>query len=176
MSSNGSPSPLVIALTGDAIGVAAPGISSDKMSLNFGAVNVGAQSTVQQLWLTNTGSTNLDVTAITIGAPFALASGGTCDPATFSLTPGQSCLLQLQFAPNSRGAQSGTLAFASNAGGLSVGLTGDGVEVAAPPVNQTISAGAAPSNAGGGGLLQPGVLLALLFVTGIMARGRRLDL
>lgn len=172
VSSNGSPSPLVIALTGDAIGVAAPGISSDKMSLTFGAVNVGAQSTVQELWLTNTGSTNLDVSAITISAPFALASGGTCDPAPFSLTPGQACLLQLQFAPNSPGAQTATLSFASNAGELSVALSGEGL--ATQPANQIVAVGGgAPSNTGGGGYIHPAALWLLLLALGLISRRRR---
>ena len=172
VSSNGSPSPLVIALTGDAVGVAAPGISSDKMSLSFGSVNVGAQSTVQELWLTNTGSTNLDVSAITISAPFALASGGTCDPAPFSLTPGQACLLQLQFSPNSPGAQSGTLSFASNAGELSVALSGEGL--ATQPANQIVAVGGgAPSNTGGGGYIHPAALWLLLLSLGLISRRRR---
>jgi trimeric autotransporter adhesin len=171
--SSGTPSPLVVAMTGDASGVAAPGIDADKASLNFGSVTVGVQSPVQPLWLTNTGSTNLDVTAITMAAPFALASGGTCDSTSFTLTPSQSCLLQVQFAPTSSGTQSGTLAIASNAGSLLISLAGEGL--AAPPVNQNISAGGAPSNTGGGGLLQPGVLLILVLAMGIMARRRSLD-
>jgi hypothetical protein len=169
VSSTGTPSPLVIALTGDAVGVAAPGISSDQTSLSFGPVAVGAQSSVQELWLTNTGSTNLDVSAITIAAPFALASGGTCDPAPFSLTPGQACLLQLQFSPASPGAQTGTLTFASNAGELAVALAGEAL--APTPPNQIVAVGgSAPSNSGGGGSIHPALLCVLLLALGVIAR------
>jgi len=172
VSSTGTPSPLLIALTGDAVGVAAPGIGSDKTSLNFGPVNVGAQSTVQELWLTNTGSTNLNVSATAIAAPFALATGGTCDAAPFSLTPGQACLMQLQFSPASPGAQTGTLIFASNAGELSVALAGEAL--AAPPTNQIISVGGgAPSNTGGGGFIHPAALWMLLLSLGLISRQRR---
>ena len=159
---------MLIALTGDAVGVAAPEISTDKTSLSFGPVAVGAQSTVQELWLTNIGLTNLNVSAITIAAPFALATG-TCYSAPFSLTPGQACLLQLQFSPTSPGAPTGTLTFASNAGELSVALAGEAV--AAPPGNQIVAVGgSAPSNTGGGGSAHPAVVCVLLLALGVIAR------
>ena len=173
VSSNGTPSMLTVALTGDATGVASPGISSDRSSIDFGSVSVAAQSPMQQLWLTNTGSTNLDVTAVSIGAPFALAPGGTCAASTFSLTPGDSCMLQLQFVPTAAGSQSGTLAFASNAGSLAVSLAGEGV--AAPVSNQNqnpnVASVGAPSNAGGGGTIEIGVIL-LLFIALVYADRR----
>ncbi len=176
VSSDGTPSPLTVALTGDATGVASPGISSDRSSIDFGSVSVAAQSPMQQLWLTNTGSTNLDVTAVSIGTPFALAPGGTCAASTFSLTPGDSCMLQLQFAPTAAGSQSGTLAFASNAGSLAVGLTGEGVAATAsnqnPNQNPNVASVGAPSNAGGGGTLQIEVLL-LLFIALLYAHRLR---
>jgi hypothetical protein len=173
VSSNGTPAMLSIALSGDATGVAAPGISSDRNSLSFGPVSVSAQSPMQSLWLTNSGSTNLDVTNVAIGAPFALATGGTCAAPSFSLTPGQSCLLQVQFAPTTAGAQSGTLAFSSNAGSLAVGLSGEGVAAAASTQTQTpaaSSAAGAPLNAGGGGSTTPAVVAVLMLIAGIARR------
>ena len=172
VASNGTPSLLPVALAGDATSVASPGISSDRNSLNFGPIPVAAQSAAQQVWLTNTGSTNLDVTAVSAGAPFALAPGGTCATTTFSLTPGQSCMLQVQFAPTASGSQSGTLSFTSNAGSLAVALTGEGV--ATVTANQNVASAGAPLNAGGGGGVGPGWLVLILAI-GMMARRRLLS-
>jgi hypothetical protein len=80
-------------------------------------------------------------------------------------------MLQLQFAPTASGAQSGTLSFASNAGSLAVTLAGEGV--AAPTAaasNPNVNSVGAPLNAGGGGALEPGSLLLLIMMIGIMAR------
>ena len=169
VASNGTPSLLPVALAGDATSVASPGISSDRNSLNFGPIPVAAQSAAQQVWLTNTGSTNLDVTAVSAVAPFALAPGGTCATTTFSLTPGQSCMLQVQFAPTASGSQAGTLSFTSNAGSLAIALTGEGVAPVA--ANQNVASAGAPMNAGGGGGVGPGWLLLILAI-GMMARRR----
>ncbi len=172
VASNGTPSLLSVALAGDATGVASPGISSDRNGLNFGPIPVAAQSAAQQVWLTNTGSTNLDVTAVSVGAPFTLAPGGTCTATTFSLTPGQSCMLQVQFAPTVSGAHSGTLSFASNAGSLAVALTGEGIATATATANQNVSSVGTPVNAGGGGGVGPGCFLLILAI-GTLARRRR---
>jgi hypothetical protein len=169
VASNGTPSVLSIALTGDATSVASPGISSDRNALNFGPIAVAAQSAAQQVWVTNTGSTNLDVTAVSVGAPFTLAPGGTCAAATFSLTPGQSCMLQVQFAPIASGSHAGTLSFASNAGSLAVALTGEGIATAA--ANQNVTSVGTPVNEGGGGGVGLICFLTILAL-GTLARRR----
>lgn len=170
VASNGTPSLLSVALTGDSTSVASPGIGSDRNSLNFGPVSVAAQSAAQQIWLTNTGSTNLDVTAVKVGAPFTFAPGGTCATATFSLTPGQSCMLQLQFFPTSSGSQTGTLSFDSNAGSLAIALAGEGLATGA--ANQNVASTGSPLNAGGGGGVGLGGLFVILGI-GLLARRRR---
>ena len=163
--STGTPSPLMVALSGDASAVAAPEINSDKAALDFGSSAVAAQSPTQSLSLSNTGSTNLDVSAVSIGGPFALAPGGTCEAPSFSLTPGESCLLEVLFIPSASGSQSGTLTLASNAGNLTVSLAGEGLTL--PPRNQNASSAATPLNAGGGGAFEPSVLLLLLLMLAI---------
>ena len=164
IASNGTPSLLSVALNGDATGVASPGISSDRISLDFGSVMVATPSPLQQLQLTNTGSTNLDVSAVSVAAPFALAAGGTCAGSPFSLPPGQSCMLQLQFVPSAPGPQTGSLGFTSNAGSLSVALAGEGR--AAPVISPSASAGAsgAPVNSGGGGALDAHALALVMLL------------
>ncbi|MEO8186271.1 MAG: choice-of-anchor D domain-containing protein [Burkholderiaceae bacterium] len=171
IASTGTPSPLIVALAGDASAVAAPEISSDKTTLDFGSASIASQSPTQPLSLSNTGSTNLDVSAVNVGAPFALAPGGTCGSSSFSLTPGESCVLQVLFAPSATGAQSGTLSLSSNAGTLTISLVGE--SFAAPPANQNVTAGATPMNAGGGGAFEPSVLLLLILAITIVNHRRR---
>ena len=170
IASTGTPSPLIVAMAGDASAVASPEINSDKTALDFGSAPVASQSTTQSLSLSNTGSTNLDVSAVNVGAPFALAPGGTCGSSSFSLTPGESCVLEVLFAPSTPGHQTGTLTLASNAGTLTISLAGDSVP--APPTNQNVASAVTPMNAGGGGAFDPSVLLLLMLAIGIMARQR----
>ena len=158
--STGTPSPLLVALAGDASAVAAPEISSDQTTLDFGSAAVASQSPTQSLSVSNPGSTNLEVSAVNVETPFALAPGGTCGSSSFSLTPGESCALEVLFAPSAPGPQLGTLSLASNAGTLTVSLAG--VSVPAPPANQNVSS-ATPMN-GGAGALEPGALLLLLIL------------
>ena len=134
-------------------------LSADRTTLAFGTVSVASRSQAQPLWLTNTGSTNLDVTAVSVNGPFALATGGTCASSSFTVAPGQACLLLVEFAPMASGAASGTLSIVSNAGTLSVALAGDGF--AAPNAGRDVGAGGSPSNTGGGGTLGPDVLALL---------------
>ena len=171
VSSTGTPSPLMVALAGDASGVAAPEISSDKTAVNFGPVAAAVQSPAQPVWLTNTGATNLNVSAVSIGMPFVLGSGGTCASPSFSLPPGDSCLLEVLFTPSAPGAQTGTLSFTSNAGTLAIGLAGESVPT--PPANQNVATSSGTPMNAGGGALDPAVLLLLLLAIGIMARQRR---
>ncbi len=169
--SSGTPSPLTVALAGDASAVAAPEINSDKTALDFGSASVASAPLTQSLSLSNPGSTNLDVSAVSIGAPFALGSGGSCESPSFSLTPGESCLLEVLFAPSAAGSQSGTLSVVSNAGNLTVNLAGEALT--APTANQNVGSNGTPQNAGGGGALEPSALLLLLVLAiGIMARQR----
>jgi hypothetical protein len=169
IASDGTPATLSVALAGDASGVAAAAISADRTTLAFGTVSVASRSQAQPLWLTNTGSTNLDVTAVSVNGPFALATGGTCASTSFTVAPGQACLLLVEFAPMASGAATGTLSIVSNAGTLSVALAGDGF--AAPNAGRDVGAGGAPSNTGGGGTLGPDVL-ALLLALAALARYR----
>ena len=171
IASTGTPSPLIVALTGDASAVAAPEINSDRMALDFGAAPVASQSTTQSLSLSNSGSTNLDVSAVNVEAPFARGSGGTCGPSSFSLTPGESCGLEVLFAPSTPGHQTGTLTLASNAGTLTVSLAGDSVP--APPASQNVGSSGAPVNAGAGAF-DPSLLLLLILVSILITRRRTL--
>src|ERR1700683_352273 len=101
-------------------------LSAAFTSLSFGNVAVGGNST-QSLSLTNTGTATVNVSQATIsGAGFTVISG---NPAS-ALPVGQSITLQIQFAPLSGGAVSGSVVVTSDAANspLTVSLTGTGTQ------------------------------------------------
>ena len=80
-------------------------------SINFGSVATGGSS-IQTLSVTNTGTATVNITKATIsGTGFTVVGGNP----TASITVGQSSTLQVQFAPQSAGAATGTVTIASNA-------------------------------------------------------------
>jgi hypothetical protein len=159
VSSNGTPATLTVALAGDAAGVAAPEITADRTALDFGQVPMTAQSPAEPVMLSNTGSTNLNVTEVTVGAPFQLVPGGSCGVAPFVLAPGESCAIQVQFAPAAPGSHTAILSISSNAGVLAVSLAGEALGVAAAPAPG--SAVSPMNTGGGGGSFDPAILLLL---------------
>lgn len=133
-----SPNPALAANTAGASAVLqvtpapAPGVSFSPGSLNFGAVTINTTSGPQRATITNTGNAALDFSgAFGITGPFGHTSG--C-PA--SLVAGQSCTVEVTFAPTAVGAASGALAVASNAQGSphSLPLSGTGEPLPIPAV------------------------------------------
>lgn len=116
-----------------------PIASFSPSSLNLGQVPVGLTSnTSQTVTLTNTGSANLVVTAVTPSSIYALVNN-TCGT-SFTLTPGSSCTFQVTAAPTSAVTFSGNVTFADNAGNPDVfSVTATGTGPPAPGV--TIFAG-----------------------------------
>jgi hypothetical protein len=91
-------------------------------SVNFGSVATGGSS-IQTVSVTNTGTATVNITTATIsGTGFTIVGGNP----TASITVGQSSTLQVQFAPQSASAGTGTLTIASNASNspLTLSLTG----------------------------------------------------
>ena len=101
-------------------------LSANSTSLSFGSVAVGSNGT-QSVTLTNTGTAtvNLSQAAIT-GTAFTVV-GGNPSP---SLAVGATATYQLQFAPTSSGATTGTLMVTSDASNspLSISLSGTGTQ------------------------------------------------
>jgi len=100
-------------------------------NLGFGNVTLGTTSAAQTLTLT-AGSANLNVTGITVSAPYsrpAGAAGGSC--ATGTLTAGTSCTINVVFTPTAAGAATGTVTIAAGAAvsGSPVTLSGNGQKV-----------------------------------------------
>lgn len=113
----------------------APVLSVNATSVSFGSVPVNATST-QSVTLSSTGSQPVTVNSISItGTGFSIS--GVSFPVT--LTPGQSVVLSVAFAPSASGSISGQLTISSNSASNptnAISLTGTGV-VAAHSVSLT---------------------------------------
>ncbi len=170
VASGGTPADAVSTLTGTGSAVAAPAISVPAQ-LDFGKLPVGAAPAAQPLTITNSGSTNLVVNALSLSGPFTVTGTGTCGATPFTLTPMQSCSLQVTFNATSGGMQTGALTVQSNCPtATTVSLMGE--------VATSASSGAAgATNVGfGGGSLSTEVLalLVLLLAVSTVVRGATL--
>jgi large repetitive protein len=114
-------SPTHVALSG--LGVA-PAIAVDPAALDFGTVRVGA-SALRSITVTNPGSDTLEISEITITAPFALQGVGL----PLAIAPGASVTLDVTFTPTTLGAIPGVLTIDSDAATspTSISLAGAGV-------------------------------------------------
>jgi hypothetical protein len=72
--------------------------------LNFGKQTVGAKSDAQNITLTNTGKTELKISAMKAVGQFGMSSN--CHA---SVAPGAKCEIDVTFSPKSQGAKSGTI-------------------------------------------------------------------
>jgi hypothetical protein len=103
-------------------------LSPSSTTVAFGNVNVGG-TTTQSVTVTNTGTAAVNIASAQIsGAGFTVVGGNP----SASVPVGQSVTVQLQFAPTTRGAASGTLTVTSDASNspLSVSLSGTGMQPA----------------------------------------------
>jgi len=160
VSSSGSPADAISALSGTGSAVAAPAITAPTQ-LDFGKLPTGASPAMQLLTITNSGSTNLIVNALTPSGPFTVTGTGTCGGMPFTLTPGQSCNVQVTFSASTSGVQTGVLTVQSNCPyATQVNLL---AEVAS---NATAGGGSGTNIGFGGGSLSAEMLalLALLLV------------
>lgn len=171
VSSTGSPADATSALSGTASAVAAPAVSAPAQ-VDFGKLPAGTSATPQPVTITNSGSTNLVVNAMTLAGPFAIGSPGTCGAAPFTLLPAQSCTLQVTFSATASGMQTGALTVQSNCPTAStVQLRVEVLSAATPTANDASNAGF-----GGGALsLEMLALLALLVVAAAYLRGREAE-
>ncbi len=95
-------------------------------TVNFGNVATGGTS-IQTVSVTNTGTATVNIGRATIsGAGFSVISGNP----TGSIAVGQSSAVQIQFAPQSAGAVTGSLVVTSNASNspLTLSITGTGTQ------------------------------------------------
>jgi hypothetical protein len=90
-----------------------PQASLSSYSLTFGKQKVGTTSAVQTVTLTNTGTTPLVLSTLTVKGNFALASGTTCVGDT--LAAAATCAINVTFTPAARGTRSGSVTIKDNA-------------------------------------------------------------
>jgi hypothetical protein len=115
-------------------GPCAPEMETAPLSLGFGSLIVGSGSAPQSITVTNTGTTDLILGAVTIAGPdpgdFAKASD-SCSSAT--VAPSGSCSIEIQFEPKAAGARTGAVIVSGNAPGHetdTVSLSGTGLVAA----------------------------------------------
>jgi YVTN family beta-propeller protein len=124
MVDNGAGSPQMVLMSATVIN---PVASLNPSSLSFGNQKTGTTSASKTITLTNTGTTALTLSTVSISGNFALASGTTCAHGT-TLAPSAPCLIKVTFTPTSKGSKSGTVTVSDNAlrGTSTASLSGTG--------------------------------------------------
>ena len=130
---NASDSPESVSITGTGVAAAGPAVSLSPTSVPFGPVVVTTTSTASTVTLTNTGSTALNITAISVtGTPlnagqFAVAST-TCGSLPATLGGGSNCTINVTYTPGVLASAYALLSITDNAVGSpqSVSLSGIG--------------------------------------------------
>jgi hypothetical protein len=93
-------------------------------------VLVGSNSSLG-VTLTNTGNANVTISSVLVtGAGFTASGAG----ANTTVTPGQTAVLNVMFAPSAAGSVAGSITVASNAAGVSVALAGNGGQLSSHSV------------------------------------------
>jgi hypothetical protein len=108
---NAPGSPQTVALIATVIN---PKASLSSYSLNFGKQAVRTRSAAKRVTLTNTGTTPLVLSTLTVSRDFALASGTTCVKGG-TLAANASCTINVTFGPTARGLRSGSVVITDNA-------------------------------------------------------------
>lgn len=100
-------------------------ISVSPAALNFGSINVGAQTTAN-VQVTNKGNSTVTVSTVALTGTGFSANGVVSG---LQIGPGQSATLNVEFSPTATGAKSGTLSITSNASTpvTTISLSGSGV-------------------------------------------------
>jgi len=132
-------SPHSVSLTGSGA-PGPPSIAISPSSLSFSSTAVGTISGVQTITIANTGTAPVQISNVQATSQFSAAST-TCS----SLTPGNTCAVQVTFTPNATGESTGSLSLTDSTSGTvyEVPLSGAGVDFtfSAPSSSTTVSAG-----------------------------------
>ncbi len=83
-------------------------------ALTFASTNTGSTSASQSLNISNTGNTVLTFASITASSNFTVDSGSPCLSAA-TLNPGQTCVVNVEFSPQTAGPLTGTLTITDDA-------------------------------------------------------------
>ncbi|MGA8554916.1 MAG: choice-of-anchor D domain-containing protein [Candidatus Acidiferrales bacterium] len=118
-------------------------LSLSETSMSFGTVTVGSTAT-QSLAVSNGGRETVNISQATLtGTGFTFVGGGL----TGSIQAGQSATVQIQFAPQSAGAVTGSLTIIGNASNSPLTITLSGTGEATPPTTGTPTLTVSPSAA-----------------------------
>jgi parallel beta-helix repeat protein len=128
----GSPRTVPFSGTGAAGVTAVPMVSPG--SLDFDAQAVGSSSAVQLVVVSNAGTGPLAVSSFSVTGEFAIAPppGTTPAPCPATVVPGSACAIGVIFRPAGTNLRQGVLTIATDAGTLTVNVSGIGM-VAEPP-------------------------------------------
>ena len=102
--------------------------------LSFGNQTVGSTSASQTVTLTNSGTSPLSISGITISTSLGYAGTTTCS-LTLALAVGANCALSTTFTPSSGGVKNGAITITSNAVGspTTISLSGTGIATTTTP-------------------------------------------
>jgi hypothetical protein len=142
--SNSAGSPHIVPLSGTG-GGDAPRIEFSPASVGFGDSGVGLTSPPQTVTMTNAGATPLVIGQLGLMGSHSTDYAKTSDRCSIlQLMPGQSCTVNIVFAPTQLGLRSAALVVPSNAGGSphSVALSGTGADRIAPTTSIMTKEGA----------------------------------
>ncbi|NYE63065.1 cytochrome c553 [Duganella sp. 1224] len=127
---------VTVSLTGSAA-TPAPALTATPSAVAFGAQTIGTAAATQTVTLANSGNVALNIGSIGVtGSPAVTLSANTCGS---TLAVGANCVATVRFAPTVEGAVTASLAVASNAPALQVGITGTGTTqaTAQPALSET---------------------------------------
>lgn len=125
--STASDSQLTVVLSGTGVGSSRQ-LTVTPANISFGTINVSGSAT-QQITLQNAGNSSIAISSDTVqgsGLHITGVASGT------SLTPGQTAVINVEFAPTATGSITGSVTITSNAadGTVTVPVTGTGVSAA----------------------------------------------
>ena len=140
VTSNAPNSPGNIGLSGT--GVAGTiALSANPTSLAFGNVNTGSSSS-KSVTLTNTGTSNLTISQVTVSATDTTTSGITLP---VSLTPGQTQSLAVTFSPKNEETVSGNISVSTTQGSSAVlAISGTGTQANLITIPSSANLGSVP--------------------------------
>lgn len=132
IASNNSGGNVTLSLSGSGVDNT-PAIALSRTSIAFGNQQVGTTSAAQTATVSNAGGGTLSISGVA-ASNGAFATAGNCVGA--NLANGQSCTVNVSFAPTAAAAVNATLAITHNAGGSpsSVALSGTGTTAPVPAV------------------------------------------
>ncbi len=121
---------LVLAGCGSSVEIAVPvgptnptgQLTVSSSSLTFSVVGLGAKSVMQTLSVTNTGTTTVSFTSLTLTGDFT-QTNNTC---VSTLAAGATCSVGIVFVPAATGARTGTAVIKSSAAAQTISLSGTG--------------------------------------------------